>query len=353
MRKLIASIALAIAQVEAREGKCYGLVMSGGSNNGAWEAGVIWGLVNYGNPADFQWDVVTGVSAGAINTCAAAVFPKGEEVAYAQFLSDTFNSITTDDIWIERPGGKLGEAEAVFTEPSILNDAPVVPTMQGILAPFASTGIQRAFTVGSVDANTGDYLTFTHLNTDFADLAQACVCSASIPGMFIPQHYKGHVMMDGGTMWDINIDSAVNYCLEQGFTEDQVVIDALNCWQKGGIDQTISGDAFHNFQDGRKLKQQYQTLNAIQAELKAYPAIEMRYYFAEWGSGCPPHSSLDFTPEVTMCLQDSGRRQAAYMLGLGKVNTREVLSEWLNDKQARIDFPDFQEFLAMKAELIQ
>lgn len=62
-------------------GTCNALVLSGGANNGAWEAGVLWGLVNYGDPADFQWDVVTGVSAGAINTGLIVMYPPGEEVA--------------------------------------------------------------------------------------------------------------------------------------------------------------------------------------------------------------------------------------------------------------------------------
>ena len=51
-------------------------MLSGGGSNGAWEAGVLWGFTHYGNPADFAYDVVTGVSAGAINT----IFFAGEEV---------------------------------------------------------------------------------------------------------------------------------------------------------------------------------------------------------------------------------------------------------------------------------
>jgi len=66
------------------------LALSGGSNKGAWEVGVIWGLVNYGNPDDFAWDVITGVSAGAINAGATAVFATGDEVNMADFLSDAW-----------------------------------------------------------------------------------------------------------------------------------------------------------------------------------------------------------------------------------------------------------------------
>jgi predicted acylesterase/phospholipase RssA len=46
--------------------------MSGGANNGAWEIGVIWGLAHYGDATDFYWDVVSGISAGAINGAGTA-----------------------------------------------------------------------------------------------------------------------------------------------------------------------------------------------------------------------------------------------------------------------------------------
>ena len=51
--------------------------MSGGANNGAWEAGVLWGFVNYGNAEDFEYDVVTGVSVGSINALYMAGWPIG------------------------------------------------------------------------------------------------------------------------------------------------------------------------------------------------------------------------------------------------------------------------------------
>jgi predicted acylesterase/phospholipase RssA len=87
LRQAIAIASLALSQVKAHDEYCRALVLSGGANNGAWEAGVLWGLTHYGNPADFAWDVVTGVSAGAINTGAIVVFATGDEVAMSEFLS--------------------------------------------------------------------------------------------------------------------------------------------------------------------------------------------------------------------------------------------------------------------------
>jgi len=70
--KSLVSAAMVLAGGAQADDVCRALVMSGGGNNGAWEAGVIWGMLNYGDPADFAWDVVTGISAGSINTSALA-----------------------------------------------------------------------------------------------------------------------------------------------------------------------------------------------------------------------------------------------------------------------------------------
>ena len=74
------SFGLLVTEAFAGSEKCRGLAMSGGANYGAWEAGIIWGLTHYGNPEDFAWNVITGVSAGGINTAATAVFNVGDEV---------------------------------------------------------------------------------------------------------------------------------------------------------------------------------------------------------------------------------------------------------------------------------
>lgn len=62
----VAAAALTMGFAEAAK-SCTGLALSGGGSNGAWEMGVLWGFMHYGDPADFKYDVVTGISAGSIN----------------------------------------------------------------------------------------------------------------------------------------------------------------------------------------------------------------------------------------------------------------------------------------------
>lgn len=79
--------------------------MNGGGAKGAYQAGVIYGFMHEGNPDDFQWDVVTGISGGAINTGALSVWAKEDGKEMSEWLSDTWNSLHTHDVWKWWPGG--------------------------------------------------------------------------------------------------------------------------------------------------------------------------------------------------------------------------------------------------------
>jgi len=74
--------------VEAKSEGCKALVLSGGGNRGAWEAGVMWGLVHFGDPEDYHWDVMTGCSAGSINAAGSAAFAPNEVLNNVNFLSE-------------------------------------------------------------------------------------------------------------------------------------------------------------------------------------------------------------------------------------------------------------------------
>ena len=79
MRSFIAQASLAVSVAAASADSCTALVLSGGGSNGAWEIGVLWGLLNYGDPDDFKYDVVSGISAGSINALGMAGYEIGKE----------------------------------------------------------------------------------------------------------------------------------------------------------------------------------------------------------------------------------------------------------------------------------
>jgi predicted acylesterase/phospholipase RssA len=85
--------------------KCYALASSGGGNNGAWEAGVVYGFAHQGDPSDYYWDSVTGVSAGAINSVLNCAWAPDDVVNFSEALSDLWAEMTTADLYVPWPGG--------------------------------------------------------------------------------------------------------------------------------------------------------------------------------------------------------------------------------------------------------
>jgi len=127
----VASVAIALLAGRTNAVPCKALVMSGGANRGAWEVGVMWGLAHYGNPADFYWDVISGISAGAINTAGTAGWAPEEVLEMTEYLSDAWNGLFSADIWSLRP---LPGALNVFNEESLLDDSAALETIREIMS---------------------------------------------------------------------------------------------------------------------------------------------------------------------------------------------------------------------------
>lgn len=161
---------------------------------------------------------------------------------------------------------------------------------------------QRRVSVAAVDVGTGEYVEFNQDNTSYFDMAQASLSSGSIPGVFPPQHFKGHVLMDGGTVWDVNVSSAVRQCQEMGAANEDITVDVLIC-------DTIPQPSLHdqvtiqNFATARSIGKVYANFNSIAAEMAAADGVNLRYYFEYTKEeDCKPNL-LNFNGDETWCLQ--------------------------------------------------
>jgi predicted acylesterase/phospholipase RssA len=174
---------LLATQTMAATDKCHALVMSGGGNKGAYEAGTVYQMVNKLPAAEVTWDVVSGVSAGALNAGGMSIFATGNEVEMADWLINLWSTIETKDIWVEwLDGGVEGFVWGMFNESGIFNDQPLYDLLTKILAE-SPAGIQRKMIVSTVDTVSGAYLQFDE-TTPREEVAQAIISSASIPAVF-------------------------------------------------------------------------------------------------------------------------------------------------------------------------
>ena len=78
---------------------------------------------NIGDPNDFKYDVVTGVSAGSINALALAGWEKGRETEAVQWASDLWKNLHTSDVWVKWP---LELYNAFFGKSGMVDNSPLL-----------------------------------------------------------------------------------------------------------------------------------------------------------------------------------------------------------------------------------
>jgi len=185
----------------------------------------LWGLVNYGTPADYAYDVITGVSAGSINTAALAGWKVGDELNSMQWLSDMWKNLHTSDVWQD---WRFGKVQGMIQKNGAVDNSPLLTFLRNTIATME--GYQRRVTLATVNVNDGTYTQFDQKNIAFEELADAAVASASIPFVFPPHIWEGKgIFMDGGTVYNINIEGAIQQCLEEVDDESKIIMDILIC----------------------------------------------------------------------------------------------------------------------------
>ena len=162
-------------------------------------------MVNYGDPEDFKFDVMTGVSAGAINTGVMAGWEIGTEKELADWGSDLWNNLSSSDIYQD---WALGKVSGALIMSGLLDNAPLYNFLQHTVDQF--DGFKRRVTISAANIENGEYTEFDQTNMNWKEVAEAAVCSSSIPGVFPPHHWHGRGwFMDGGTIYNVNLEAAI------------------------------------------------------------------------------------------------------------------------------------------------
>jgi len=162
--------------------------------------------------------------------------------------------------------------------------------------------------------------------------------------VFPPQKLNGYVFMDGGTVWNANLATAVEQCKELVDDYSDIVVDIALCSYSSMPEETVSKNAIENWKAARDIHQYYAGTSNLFAEARAYPGLDVRYYFQE-ANGCPGAGGLSFDNSTTWCLQEAGRADAKAMLDIGNENVSKTLDEWYFSKDLKKEYPHFRDYL--------
>jgi predicted acylesterase/phospholipase RssA len=170
---------LFVSAVSCLQDSCITATFSGGGSFGAYEAGSIWGVVNghlqQGHPEKSMYDSVVGISTGAFNSLGVSVFAKGDELNMVNWLSDLWHNLRTRDVYKNWPIPII----ELRWKTGVFDDSPLFNTINTIFSKVFP--IKRLWKIGSVDFNSGSFVTF---NETEPDIVKAVISSGSIPLAF-------------------------------------------------------------------------------------------------------------------------------------------------------------------------
>ena len=106
----------------------------------------------------------------------------------------------------------------------VLDTTPLGNYMKSFFGAHNNT-VYKKVVLSAVDIENGNYLTF---DESYPDLVKAALSSSAIPFVFPNQHLSnGSIMMDGGTVWNLNLVSAIKRCRELVDDDSKIVIDII------------------------------------------------------------------------------------------------------------------------------
>jgi len=132
--------------------------------------------------------------------------------------------------------------------------------------------------ISAVDVNSGAYNLWTESKP--MELVLAALASSALP--FIFPHQKdgnGGVYMDGGTVWNTNIISAIQRCKETVDDDSQIEIDIVTCQKENKVsDWDERGNTINNYLRYQEIHDADQALLDIYDVMHAFPKVNFRHY---------------------------------------------------------------------------
>jgi len=160
------------------------LSFSGGGSFGAVEIGILKRILETDSK---QYDLYTGISAGALNS------------GFLSYFSDLKTGVKA----VEKIYGGLHNLMIYNVFPptgvSVLNTDPLFNTLSKIINNMPNEPVVNTL-IGATNMYSGNLDVYSFEDNSDADKVLLMLSSSAIPGVFPPIKYKGQLYADGGTL---------------------------------------------------------------------------------------------------------------------------------------------------------
>lgn len=187
------------------------LVLSGGGVKGAYQVGALKNLIQ---ERKRNYDILCGISVGALNCAFMSMFTKEQEEDALGSLLNFWQTVTNATVlkrWF--PFGRL---HGLWLS-SMYNSAPLINLIHSQIDLTKVRASGRKVCVGAVSLTTGDYRVFTESDDHFAE---GVLASSSFPAGLKPIEIDGELYTDGGVKHITPLSEAI----KNGATEIDMII---------------------------------------------------------------------------------------------------------------------------------
>eukprot|EP00826_Nyctotherus_ovalis_P021610 TRINITY_DN1700_c0_g1_i5.p1 TRINITY_DN1700_c0_g1~~TRINITY_DN1700_c0_g1_i5.p1 ORF type:complete len:343 (+),score=60.84 TRINITY_DN1700_c0_g1_i5:139-1029(+) len=294
MRSFIIVLLFLPAILALRNSRCHLLAFEGGGTKGAYQAGAFESLVKFLPPKEVRYNVITGVSVGALNGLMVAMHKVGQEKTAAGKLIDLWLNVKSGDMYEHWPFP--GPLRGFFYKPSFLDNSPEIKFVTRKFEEHGSR-LQRRFTFGITDAQTGKYFAVNQ-SIEASKVPHYVVASTSVPGIFkyLPEGNK--VLIDGFAVNNLNLRKGIEECKKIVSDDSQIVADIVltNPISMQKYNMSEYGSLGMYFR-GRELSTMRQSFYYLFDTIRGFPKVRWRYVIS-------PKEALPnypFVPLVKCC----------------------------------------------------
>jgi hypothetical protein len=324
---------LLISLAAAQSPVCRALALEGGGDKGAYEAGVLQAFAKLLDPEEITYDVVTGISVGALNAMLVVNTPIGQEAELADRMVDLWR-------WVGQTGSgavftnwnSLGIPYAIVAEPSLFSTAPLRNTTHVYFN--VTTGIQRKFVIGTSDFNQGVLRLFNE-SIGVQGLMEVVMCSSAMPALFPYQNYSGTEFCDGGCILNLNIFSAVERCLEEVSDPSQVIVDSIFLTGDHLDPNASSYTTIGVMNRAKEINAYDSSMWYLFNALTAYPTVNFRYTVVPSKALPGNEIPLVFTTEAVDTMLAEAMSDVQTLIDGNGLNARDYATAYMQKRNSR------------------
>lgn len=178
------------------------LILTGGGNRGAIQAGAVLALFEHG----FRPDLIIGVSAGAINGSFLSFYPTADG---AHRMIEIWRSLDRSTLFGHGSELLRGLAAVLLQRPSIYSNRGLKTVLTTELPSRSFDDTAVALVVVATDLDTGEARYLRH-----GDVVQAVLASAAAPLRLPPVEVAGERLIDGAIADPVPIEQALKAGME-------------------------------------------------------------------------------------------------------------------------------------------